>query len=220
MKHLVWLLLIPLWVGSLQASAQATNASTNAAEHQQNDAQRLLILGDSLSAGYGIDPQQGWVTLLQNAWQDKNIQVINGAISGDTTAGGVSRLPALLQTHNPTHVLIELGGNDGLQGYPINEMRENLKLMIELVREHGAKPILQKMRIPTNYGKRYTQMFTDSYIGLATEHKVPLVPFFLDDIALDASLMQADGIHPKAQAQPQIMQFMRLQLENILIPAH
>ncbi|MDN4501134.1 arylesterase [Alteromonadaceae bacterium BrNp21-10] len=175
---------------------------------------KLLILGDSLSAAYGLKQEQGWVTLLQNAWKTKNIEVIDGAISGDTTDGGLGRLPALLEQTQPSHLLIELGGNDGLQGYPVAKMKTNLGKMIEMAKSQNIVVILQKMRIPTNYGRRYTQQFEKAYDELAAEYAVGLIPFLLEDIALNPELMQRDGIHPKAEAQPQISEYMQQQLSG------
>ncbi len=169
---------------------------------------RLLVLGDSLSAGYGMKQEQSWVSLLQNAWQDKGIIVINAAISGETTDGGLARLPRLLETHQPSHLLIELGGNDGLQGHNTQKIKENLAAMIALAQEQGVTVLLQQMQIPTNYGRRYNQMFTQLYEQLAEEYKVAMIPFFLQEIALEDELMQRDGIHPTAEAQPQIKDFM------------
>ena len=177
---------------------------------------KLLILGDSLSAGYGLKQEQSWVSLLQDAWQDKPINVINAAISGETTDGALARLPRLLSQHQPTHIFIELGGNDGLQGHPVAKIRRNLAKIIEVSKASKAEVILQKMQIPSNYGRRYTDMFSDNYTALAEEYHVPLLPFFLQDIALNKDLMQSDGIHPNAQAQPLIAQSMQLQLAPLV----
>jgi acyl-CoA thioesterase-1 len=177
---------------------------------------KLLILGDSLSAAYGLKQEQGWVSLLQDAWQNQNIKVINAAISGETTDGALARLPRLLEQHQPTHVFIELGGNDGLQGHPVNKMRTNLRQIITLSKKSKAEVILQQMQIPTNYGKRYTKMFTQSFSDLADEHQVPLVPFFLENIALDKSLMLRDGIHPNADAQIIIAKEMQQTLGSLI----
>ncbi|MBC3767261.1 arylesterase [Neptunicella marina] len=182
----------------------------------QAQQQKLLVLGDSLSAGYGVTQEQAWVTLLQNAWKSDNIQVVNAAISGDTTAGGLARLPALLKQEKPSHLLLELGGNDGLQGYPVAEMKSNLASMIELARTQNVKVILQQMQIPTNYGKRYTQMFMAVYPELAEQYDVPLLPFLLQEVALNPDLMQKDGIHPNAKAQPMILKFMQTHLKPLL----
>ena len=183
------------------------------ADHTSSPAtstQKVLILGDSLSAAYGLEQDEGWVNLLQNMLRaqpdTQHIKLINAAISGETTDGGVSRLPRLLDQHAPDVVLIELGGNDGLQGHPITKLRENLATLIQLSRDAGAQPIVQAMQIPTNYGRRYNSMFIESFTQLADE--VPVVPFFLAEIALEPTLMQRDGIHPTAEAQPLIAAFM------------
>src|SRR5690606_97929 len=142
-----------------------------------------------------------WVSLLQNSWQSKGIDVINAAISGETTDGGLARLPRLLEQHQPSHLLIELGGNDGLRGYPVDKFKANIEAMIALARQEQVVVLLQQMQIPTNYGRRYTQMFTDSYSQLAEAHDVPLLPFLLEDVALNPELMQKDRIHPNEEAQ-------------------
>ena len=179
---------------------------------------KLLILGDSLSAAYGLKQEQGWVSLLQDAWQDQGIKVINAAISGETTDGALARLPRLLDQHSPTHIFVELGGNDGLQGHPVGKMRDNLEKIIQLSQESEVKVILQQMQIPTNYGKRYTQLFTGSYAKLAEKYSLTLLPFFLENIALDTSLMQRDGIHPNAEAQIIIAKDMQKTLGAIILP--
>lgn len=210
---LLTLVLFPLPVLSDQAEKHA--------QHDSEASTKLLILGDSLSAAYGLKANQGWVSLLQKRWRDEQlpIDVVNAAISGDTTDGGLSRLPRLLEQHNPTHVLIELGGNDGLQGHPVGKLKQNLTKMVALVREHDAIPLLQDMQIPTNYGRRYSEMFTGSFDTVAKQNDVTLLPFFLQEIALDASLMQRDGIHPNAEAQPMIRDYMYEQLTPLLLPA-
>ncbi|MBT0588037.1 arylesterase [Alteromonas sp. SM 2104] len=179
---------------------------------------KLLILGDSLSAAYGLTSQQGWVSLLQKQWLEHNaeIEVVNAAVSGETTDGGLARLPRLLEQHEPTHLLIELGGNDGLQGHNVNKIKANLKAMVKLAQAEGVEVLIQEMQIPTNYGRRYNQLFTDSFSLIAEEFDIPLVPFFLADIALDPALMQRDGIHPNAEAQPIIAAFMREKLTPLL----
>jgi acyl-CoA thioesterase-1 len=179
---------------------------------------KLLILGDSLSAAYGLKQEQGWVSLLQDAWQDQAINIVNAAISGETTDGALARLPRLLEQHQPTYIYIELGGNDGLQGHPVNKMRDNLQKIIQLSQKSEVKVILQQMQIPTNYGKRYTQMFSNTYVDLATKHDLTLLPFFLENIALDKSLMQRDGIHPTAEAQIIIAKEMQKTLGDIILP--
>jgi acyl-CoA thioesterase-1 len=202
-KIYILLILIPLLLISDQLQAKET---------------KLLILGDSLSAAYGLKQEQGWVSLLQNAWQNKDIMIVNAAISGETTDGALARLPRLLKQHSPTHIFVELGGNDGLQGHPVSKMRNNLEKIIQLSQSNKVKVILQQMQIPTNYGKRYTQMFTDSYAQLAEQYVVTMLPFFLEKIALDKSLMQRDGIHPTAEAQIIIAKDMQKALGEIILP--
>jgi acyl-CoA thioesterase-1 len=180
---------------------------------------RLLVLGDSLSAAYGLKQQQGWVYLLQSAWDDekKAITVINAAISGDTTDGGLSRLPRLLALHKPSHLLIELGGNDALQGHNPKKIRTNIEEMVQLAQKNNIEVILQEMQIPTNYGKRYMQLFMQVFKDVALEYNVVLIPFFLEEIALDKKLMQNDGIHPTAEAQPMIAELLKPQLEAVIL---
>lgn len=167
----------------------------------------ILIFGDSLSAAYGIGEDEGWVTLLAERLIQENskLQVINGSVSGETTTGGRARLPSLLQRYAPTYVLIELGGNDGLRGLPLALMRENLTEMITLSKESGATVLIAGMQIPPNYGPRYTEPFYAQYAELAEEFDLYLIPFLIDGIPQQPALMQADGIHPKAEAQSMIL---------------
>ncbi|MGS2720811.1 arylesterase [Paraglaciecola aestuariivivens] len=187
-------------------------------DHAWGKDTKLLILGDSLSAAYGLKQEQGWVSLLQDAWKTKPITIVNAAISGETTDGALARLPRLLEQHQPTHIFIELGGNDGLQGHPVSKMRNNLEKMIQMAKEQGVSVLLQQMQIPTNYGKRYTQMFSQTYLSLAEQYQLVLLPFFLENIALDKELMQRDGIHPNAQAQIIIAKDMQKRLSPWLFP--
>jgi acyl-CoA thioesterase I len=166
------------------------------------------VFGDSISAGYGLaHVEQGWVALLQTRLrsQEYGYQVVNASVSGETTAGGLARLPRALNLHKPQIVILELGGNDGLRALPIPQMRANLKDMAALAAGAGAKVLLLGMRIPPNYGPDYTQQFSQSYSDLARDNKLPLVPFLLNDIALSPALMQADGIHPNELGQPQLL---------------
>ena len=163
---------------------------------------KLLILGDSLSAGYGLkDVDLGWVALLQDALENE-YEIVNASISGETSAGGLARLPALLNEHSPSVLVLELGGNDGLRGYSLSLLRQQLSDIITLARKENAAVLLMEMQIPPNYGKRYTEKFTGLYSSLADQHKVQLIPFFLSELALQEGMMQADGIHPTAAAQP------------------
>ena len=168
-------------------------------------ADKLLILGDSLSAAYGMQQHQGWPALLQ---KNTEWQLINASISGETTAGGLARLPALLTEHQPDVVLIELGGNDGLRGFSVELIQANLSKIITLVKQHNAQPLLMQIRIPPNYGPRYVRQFTALYPQLAEQHQITLWPFFMDSIAINSDLMMADGIHPNIAAQPMISDFM------------
>ena len=199
----VFLLLIPTFAQSDQHDSD---------EKEPNA--KLLILGDSLSAAYGLRQEEGWVSLLQNTWRDENIpiDIVNAAVSGETTDGGLARLPRLLTQHQPSHVLIELGGNDGLQGHNVKKIRSNWFALVKKPQAADAKVFLQDMQIPTNYGKRYTNMFGESFDRVGEELNVPVIPFFLQNIALDTSLMQRDGIHPNAEAQALIAEFMHRQL--------
>jgi acyl-CoA thioesterase I len=164
----------------------------------------ILVMGDSLSAGYGIKVEEGWVTLLQQELA-KQAKVINASVSGETTSGGLTRLPAVLSQHKPDIVIIELGGNDGLRGQQLKIMQENLQTMISASQAAGAKIILAGMQIPTNYGPRYTKEFRETYAILAEENNTALIPFLLDGVATQRNLMQQDGIHPTAEAQPLIL---------------
>lgn len=164
----------------------------------------VLVVGDSLSAAYGIEQEEGWVSLLTERLDGK-AHVINASISGETTAGGAERLPTLLRQHTPQLVLLELGGNDGLRGLPPQQMQQNLADMIDASQRAEAEVLLLGIDIPPNYGQAYRDAFTGVYVTLAEEYEVALLPFLLEGVALDASLMQADGIHPTASAQPVIL---------------
>jgi acyl-CoA thioesterase-1 len=168
----------------------------------------ILVFGDSISAGYGLERvQQGWVALLQTRLKEQEYvyEVINASVSGETTAGGLARLPRALTLHHPKIVILELGGNDGLRALPIAQMRANLSQMADLASAAGARVLLLGMRMPPNYGPDYTEQFRSSYVELAREKKLPLVPFLLSDVALSPNLMQADGIHPNAFGQPKLL---------------
>ena len=168
----------------------------------------ILVFGDSVSAGYGLaHVERGWVALLQTRLKDQEYgyQVVNASVSGETTAGGLARLPRALSLHHPKIVILELGGNDGLRALPIAQMRSNLGAMADLAAAAGAKVLLLGMRMPPNYGPDFTEQFRASYSDLARDKKLPLVPFLLNDIALFPALMQADGIHPNEQGQPKLL---------------
>ncbi len=168
----------------------------------------ILILGDSLSAAYGMEISQAWPSLLQDRLTHNGsaYRVFNSSITGDTTQGGLARLPRLLKKHQPDIVLLELGGNDGLRGISIDVTRENLSSMIKFSQQSGASVILAEMRIPPNYGRTYSEKFNANYDLLADQFGIVLLPFLLQDVALQDGLMQADGIHPTATAQPLILE--------------
>lgn len=181
---------------------------------------RLLILGDSLSAAYGIDIDEGWVSLLQQGLKAdtrlQHWQVINASVSGETSSGGRTRLAALLQEHKPQVVMLELGGNDGLRGQPLKLLRDNLQAMIAASQAAGARVILVGMQIPPNYGARYARQFQQLYPELAKEHQLALVPFLLEGVATHSELMQRDGIHPTAEAQPLIVETVLPVVQSVL----
>ncbi len=178
----------------------------------------LLVLGDSLSAAYGLSPQQGWVALLEQRLQTATPaqRVVNASISGETTAGGLARLPALLAADKPALVIIELGANDGLRGLPLAEIRANLAEILKAVHAVNARALLIGIELPVNYGPRYRDQLRAMYRDLATEFKVPLVPFLLDGVALDPALMQDDGLHPRAIGEPKVLANVWAVLEPLL----
>jgi acyl-CoA thioesterase I len=181
----------------------------------------ILVLGDSISAGYGIKVEEGWVALLAQRLKSKGYgyRVVNASVSGETTSGGVNRLPRALALHKPAVVILELGGNDGLRGLPIATSRANLTRMVELARRSGARVVMVGMKIPPNYGPRYSGEFERMFGELAQRYRLPLVPFFLDFVALDSALMQADGIHPNAKGQPRLLENLWPTLEPLLTEA-
>ena len=164
----------------------------------------IVVLGDSISAGYGIEIEEGWVALLQKKLiaTNRNYSISNASISGDTSAGGLARIDQILTAYKPAIVLVQLGANDGLRGLSQVQMKNNLAGIVRRAQKAGAKVILLGMKIPPNYGKRYVELFYNVYPQLAKELDVPIVPFILEDIVLNKDLMQADGLHPNAKAQP------------------
>ena len=183
---------------------------------------RLLVLGDSLSAAYGLPVESGWVALLQQYLEQHElpIAVINASISGDTTQGGLSRLPDLLRSYTPAIVILELGANDGLRGFPPQLISDNLQQMIQQSKQGGARVLLLGMRIPPNYGAKYTSMFYNNYQQLAEQEQIALVPFLLKGVAAEPGMMQADGLHPTAAAQDTLLQNVLPALLPLLDQAH
>ncbi len=182
------------------------------------ESKKLLILGDSISAGYGIKESENWVRLLENSLELSGIkiEIINSSISGDTTIGGLSRIENDLSSHKPNYVLVELGGNDALRGYPIDKIKSNLVKIIEASFEAEANPIIMQIRIPPNYGKNYVTAFEGIYLEIAEEKNIPKLTFLLEKVALDKSLMQPDGIHPNQEAQKIIANQVKAELLKII----
>lgn len=168
----------------------------------------VLVLGDSISAAYGMSLEQGWVALLERemARAGRPANVVNASISGETTGGGLRRLPALLETHSPDLVIVELGANDGLRGFPLQRLRDNLGEIVRIAQGAGAEVLLLPMEIPPNYGARYTAGFRDSFRQVAEDTGAALAPFILEAFATDRAFMQPDGIHPTAAAQPMMLE--------------
>ena len=181
--------------------------------------EKLLILGDSISAGYGVNKKDNWVYLIQQKFNEegKSIKLINSSVSGDTTGGGLGRLAKNLKKFNPDFVLIELGGNDALRGYSINLIKSNLEKMIALVKQNKSKVLLMQIRIPPNYGQKYTLAFEKIYVDLAQTEEVYLLPFMLEEIGINSELMQPDGIHPNKRAQSLIAKEMKKNIDKFLL---
>ena len=179
----------------------------------------ILVLGDSLSAEYGLQRGQGWVQLLASRLQQSgsNYTVVNASISGETTSGGRSRLPALLKQHQPSIVIIELGGNDGLRGLPVARMQDNLSAMVRASQAAGARVLVAGIRIPPNYGREYTERFYGAFENVSRQHRTALVPFLLEGFSDSADFFQADRIHPNAQAQTRILQTVWPALEPMIV---
>lgn len=175
----------------------------------------ILVVGDSISAAFGLDKSKGWVALMQRELGD-NYRVINASISGDTTTGGRYRLGKALSTHQPVIVIIELGGNDGLRGTPVRQIRNNLEAMAVMSQEAGAQVILLGMQIPPNYGDRYTKAFANIYSDLALQMDLSLVPFLLEGVAGVEGMMQDDGIHPTESAQQTMFEQVDKVLDTLL----
>jgi len=179
---------------------------------------KILLIGDSLSAGYGLEQEQAWVHLLQNKYnnEEKTITIINTAISGQTTDNALLNIDAWLNAHQPDYVLIELGGNDGIRGFPIKLLQKHLTELVQKSQQSGAKVALMEIQIPPNLGPRYTKMFKDSYSHVAKETGVYLMPYFMSNIAVIPALMQNDNLHPNAKAQPIIRDFMYIEIDKWL----
>jgi len=180
----------------------------------------LLIVGDSLSASYNIPLERGWVELLAERIRQSHpkVKVVNASISGETTGNALKRLPELMKKHRPSYVVIELGGNDGLRGFKLSQIKKNLESMIQRIKAGGAQVVLTGIHIPPNYGPAYTKVFYDAYEQLSKTYQTEFVPFILENIGDRPELMQADGIHPTAEAQPKILENMWPHIEKVLRP--
>lgn len=193
-------------------------ALSNLASAADSVKHNILVVGDSISAAYGIQPELGWVSLLSGkiAQQKNGYQVINASVSGDMTSNGLNRLPELLRKHQPTIVIIELGGNDGLRGVSLKLIQSNLQQLVKQSKASGARVLLAGMRIPPNYGARYAEAFHQIYHDVARQNDIELVPFILDGVGGNGALMQSDGIHPTAQAQSIILSHVWNSLQPML----
>jgi acyl-CoA thioesterase I len=205
-KMKIYLFLLLTIVTSLACAQNTTSGTT-----------KILVMGDSLSAGYGIDIQKGWVNLLEKEITKKHaVQIINASVSGETSSGGNARLPALLAEHEPDIVILELGGNDGLRGQPLKLLEKNLQSMIDASKKIEAKVLLAGMQIPPNYGARYSNQFKELYPKLAEQNQLGLISFLLEGVGGNDTLVQRDGIHPTAEAQPIIVKNVLPELEKLL----
>jgi len=205
---LVFCLCLAPWFGTAAAKGSASP-------------QVILVMGDSLSAAYGLDsPSQGWVALLQAKLKARGYDytVVNASVSGETSGGGLTRFPQALAEAKPALVILELGANDGLRGLPVSEMQANLGKIVDLSRQAGARVLLVSILLPPNYGKPYVQGFAAAYPALAKRYTVPLTPFLLTGVAEHRELMQADGLHPLAKAEPQVLDNIWPSLEPLLHP--
>jgi acyl-CoA thioesterase I len=208
------LLLSAIAFVAAHAAAPAADAAAPVAQQPT-----ILVLGDSISAAYGIRVEQGWVALLQQKLkaQGYGYRVVNASVSGETTSGGAARLARALELHRPQVVILELGGNDGLRGLQLTEVRNNLEAMIRRTRAANARVVLVGMRIPPNYGPTYTREFQGLYSELARQHKLPLIPFFLERVVRNPAMMQEDGIHPSAPAQAVLVDTIWPALQPMLV---
>lgn len=207
---------------TIPVSALKNTSDSSLSQSAANQLPIILILGDSISAAYGIEQNLGWVALLEQKLADQNFlyQVVNASVSGNTSADGLRRLPNLLKQYRPNIVVIELGGNDGLRGHPVKLMKANLQQMIDLSKNSHANVLLAGIEIPPNYGVRYTTLFRDAFQSLAaTNSSIQYDPFILAAVATRPELMQSDGIHPTAAAQPQLLSNIWDDLYPLLAPA-
>jgi acyl-CoA thioesterase-1 len=192
--------------------------SSHASDNQLSEPRSILILGDSLSASLGMKENQGWVYQLNQELQQQKspYTLINASISGETTVGGLTRFPRILAKQKFDYLLIELGGNDGLRGFPPSLIKNNLLQIIQLAQQQAIKVLLMDIKIPPNYGTRYNKLFNQIFTQVANKSNISLLPFFMESIAIRPELMQTDGIHPNIKAQPIIVAFMKQQLDSLI----
>ena len=194
--------------------------SSQASENHISEPLSILLLGDSLSASFGMKENQGWVYQLNSVLhqQKSPYTLINASISGETTGGGLTRLPRILAKQNIDYLIVELGGNDGLRGFPPSLIKNNLLQIIQLAQQKSIKVLLMDIKIPPNYGTRYNKLFNQTFTNAANISDISLLPFFMESIAIKPELMQSDGIHPNIKAQPLIVTFMKQQLDLLILP--
>jgi acyl-CoA thioesterase-1 len=208
-----------LWLslGLLIISYSSVTQAQTKPKHEAGPA-TLLVFGDSLSAAYGLDTQQGWVALLAERLKQRedNVKVVNASLSGETTSGGKNRLPPLLDEHQPNWVILELGANDALRGQNLNATRANLLSMVQQSQQHGARVLMLGIRIPSNYGPAYDRMLRQTFEAVSDRTGAALVPFFIKPVALQPRLMQDDRLHPNAEAQPKILEYLWPEIEQLL----
>ncbi|MEH6596011.1 MAG: arylesterase [Colwellia polaris] len=207
-----------LFITSTNVTAQGNKTNTIDNSIRITPTSNILLLGDSISASYGMKPTQGWVHLLNEKLNEQNqpYTIINASVSGETTSGGLSRLAGILANQDVDHLLIELGGNDGLRGYSPKLIKNNLLQMVKLAQDKNIKVSMIQIKITPNYGPRYNKMFEQVFEDVAKASNITLLPFFMEAVATDKSLMQADGIHPNAEAQPIIANYVEQQLNNLM----
>ncbi len=210
---------VALCAFAASASASSSTAQSSRSTGKSDARPIILVVGDSLSAEYGLARGSGWVQLLANRLRQSgsNYTVVNASVSGDTTSGGRTRLPALLKQHRPAIVIIELGGNDGLRGLPVARMEDNLSAMTRASQAAGARVMLAGMRIPPNYGREYTDRFYAAFASVAKQYNTALVPFLLEGFSDSTDFFQADRIHPSAQAQGRILETVWPVLQPLLV---
>lgn len=207
-----------LLITSTNVTAQSNTTNTLDNSIRITPTSNILLLGDSISASYGMKPTQGWVHLLNKKLNEQNqpYTIINASVSGETTSGGLSRLAGILANQDVDHLLIELGGNDGLRGYSPKLIKNNLLQMVKLAQDKNIKVSMIKIKITPNYGPRYNKMFEQVFEDVAQASNITLLPFFMEAVATDKALMQSDGIHPNAEAQPIIADYVEQQLNNLM----